>query len=76
MMALNLSISDVVDCYCKMVVFYIAQFKINEFVFKSPFCAAGWPRLIPKMARHLSMGFGLYKEVWRNTSLRMAYTDN
>ena len=27
MMALNLSISDVVDCYCKMVVFYIAQFK-------------------------------------------------
>lgn len=43
MMALNLSISDVVDCYCKMVVFYIAQFKINEFVFKTPFCAARWP---------------------------------
>lgn len=42
MMALNLSISDVVDCYCKMV-FYIAQFKINEFVFEAPFCAARWP---------------------------------
>lgn len=43
MMALNLSISDVVDYYCKMVVFYIAQFKINEFVFEAPFCAARWP---------------------------------
>lgn len=62
MMTLNLSLSDVVDCYYKMVVFYIAQFKINECVFLCPYICCQVARLIPTMARPLSALFVLYKE--------------
>ena len=62
MMTLNLSLSDVVDCYYKMVVFYIAQFKINEFIFLCPYICCQMATLIPKMARPLSTLFVLYKE--------------